>query len=81
MMETIKQYEEENKRYYEKVERQLAEIRSTLNYVVTEQGKQRIASMNMAELLQAMNENIAEMRASLDVLLMETVGDTEWIIN
>lgn len=80
-METIKQYEEENKRHYEKVKRDLKEIKDSLKYIISEQEQQRITNMSFAEVLQEIQNNNKEIRASLDVLLMETVGDTEWIIN
>lgn len=80
-METVKQYEEENKKYYEKVERDLKEIKDSLKYIISEQEKQRIANMSFAEVLREIQNNNKEIRASLDVLLMEMVGDTEWIIH
>ncbi len=71
MMETIKQYEEENKRYYEKVERQLAEIQDSIKNVLTEQERQRIKNMSYEEMLREIQNNSKEIRATLDALLFE----------
>lgn len=71
LKESTKQYREENKIYYKKVDEQLAEIKGLLKYTLTEQEKQRIASMNANELLLEMKQNLDKIKKSLD----EIAGD------
>ena len=56
----------DNKEFYAKVEKQIAEIKSTLNVVVDEQELQKIGQMNMTELLQEMLKNLENMKEKLD---------------
>ena len=56
----------DNKEFYAKVERQIAEIKNTLNVVVDEQELQRIGHMNMTELMQEMLKNLESMKEKID---------------
>ena len=56
----------DNKEFYAKVEKQIAEIKSTLNVVVDEQELQKIGQMNMTELLQEMLKNLENMKEKID---------------
>ena len=64
-----KEFQEEKKIFYERVDKQLEEIRSTLKYTLTEQENQRIATMSMSELLTEIQRNIDKMKISVDKIL------------
>ena len=69
MKEESKRYREESKIYYQKIEKQLEEIKSLTKYTLTEQEKQRYASMSMSELLIEMQKNIDIMMSTVDKVL------------
>lgn len=66
LKEDSKKYREENKIFYKNINEQLAEIKGLVKYTLTEQEKQRIASMNVSELIIEMKSNLDDMRKSLD---------------
>lgn len=65
----LKNYKNENEEFYAKLDRDLEEIKSNLNYVLTEQEKQRIQNMTITELQTEMLRVLHEMRMDLDELL------------
>lgn len=66
LKESTNKYREESKIHFENMDKQLAKIRNLVKYTLTEQEKQRIASMNVNELIIEMKSNLDDMRKSLD---------------
>lgn len=62
-------YKIENEEFYIKLNKDLDEIKSNLNYVLSEQEKQRIQNMTITELQTEMLRVLHEMRMDLDELL------------
>ena len=63
------QIKEENEEFYEKVNKDLDEIKSSLNYVLTEQEKQRLEQMTITEVQTEMLRLLHCMKMDLDELL------------
>ena len=64
LKEDSKKYREENKIFYKNINEQLAEIKGLVKYTLSEQEKQRIASMSIGELL-------VEMKSLIDDVSLE----------
>ena len=67
--ESSKKFEEERIIFYDRMDKQLEEIRSGLKYTITEQEKQRISSLSMAELLVEIQESVNGIRTDIDTLV------------
>ena len=67
--ESTKRYQEENKIYYEKIEKQLEEIRCLTKYTLSEQEKQRFTTMSMSDLLAELQKNIDSINNDIDTLI------------
>lgn len=65
----IEDYKKENEEFYTKLNRDLEEIKSNLNYVLTEQEKQRLNQMTITEVQTEMLRVLHCMRMDLDELL------------
>lgn len=65
-LKALEDYQIENEEFYAKLNRDLEEIKSNLNYVLTEQEKQRIQNMSLEEVQTEMLRVLGEMRMDLD---------------
>lgn len=64
-MENLRVLKNYDEKFYVKLDRDLEEIKSKLNYVLTEQEKQKISQMTISEILDTMLDLQKEMRADL----------------
>ena len=67
-------YHRENELFYEKMNEQLAEVKSLLKYSLTEQEKQRIANLSMGELLVEMKKNLDDVKGIIDKMGRDSDG-------
>lgn len=68
------QYNKETEEFNARIESYLKEINENINYILTEQERQRYEQMTMTELVQEMLENQKNMRETLNKML-EKWGD------
>lgn len=67
-LKMIKDYRKDNDDFYENIKNDMKEIRKSLNYVLTEQEKQRIESMTINELCNEILNNLHDMRNTIKKL-------------
>lgn len=67
--ETTNKYHEESKIFYKRVDKELEELKVLLKYTLSEQEKQRIKSMSMAELLEEIKKNVGDINNNIDTLI------------
>lgn len=65
-LKVLKNYKNENEEFYKKINDDLEEIKSNINYVLNEQEKQRIQNMTITEVQTEMLRVLGEMRLDLD---------------
>lgn len=65
----LEDYKEENEEFYEKVDRDLEEIKKNIKYVLSEQEKQRIQNMTIEEVQTEMLRVLHCMKMDLDEIL------------
>jgi len=65
----IEDYKKENEEFYTKLYGDLEEIKKNINYVLTEQEKQRIQNMTLEEVQTEMLRVLGNMKLDLDELL------------
>ncbi|CAK7015586.1 hypothetical protein [Tissierella sp.] len=64
--ESAKKFQEENKIYHDKMQKQLDEIKALTKYTLSEQEELKIASMTTTELLIEMQKNMNEMKIIIE---------------
>lgn len=62
-------YQKNDKDFYESIDKKLDYLQSQMNYILSEQEKQRYEQMTMTEIVQEMLKIQKEMREKIDALL------------